>query len=366
MIKFLDLEKINKSHEEEISNALMRVLKSGWYINGIEVNGFEKEFAQYCGTRFCIGVANGLDALTLTLRAWKELGKLKDGDEVIVPSNTYIASVLSITENNLIPIFVEPNVSTYNISSEEIIKAITEKTKAILVVHLYGKLADMERIATIAKEKGLLVLEDSAQAHGAMSKGVRAGAWGDASGFSFYPGKNLGALGDAGAVTTDNEDLANVLYSIRNYGSREKYINNIKGVNSRLDEIQAAVLREKLKFLDIENEKRRKIANIYLRSINNSKILLPTASENELDHVWHLFVVRCKFREQLKNHLLSNGVETLCHYPIPPHKQNAYIEYRDIKLELTELIHSEVLSLPISPVMEEKEISKVIEAVNSF
>jgi dTDP-4-amino-4,6-dideoxygalactose transaminase len=364
-VPFLDLKSLNHVMNTELKEACARVIDSGWYISGSELKNFEKEFASYCGTKYCLGLANGLDALTLTLRAWKELGKLKDGDEVIVPANTYIASVLAITENRLVPIFVEPDESTYNLNSNLIKNHITKKTKAILVVHLYGQIAAMPEIMLIAKENGLLVLEDSAQGHGASIEGRKVGNWGDASGFSFYPGKNLGALGDAGAMTTNDGNLADVIDHLRNYGSKVKYKNEYKGVNSRLDEIQAAMLSVKIKYLDIQTEKRRDIAEYYIKSIKNDSIVLPQVKKRE-HHVWHLFVVRSANREKLINHLSKAQIQTLIHYPIPPHRQNAYREYSSLSLPITEKIHQEVLSLPIGPVMGLGDAEKVVEAINSF
>lgn len=365
MVNFLDLKALNAQHASEIKEACSRVIDSGWYISGNELTNFENEFSKYCGTKYCLGVANGLDALILTFRAWKEMGKLKDGDEVIVPANTYIASVLAITENKLVPVFVEPIPLTFNLDPELARKAITPKTKAILPVHLYGQLADMPAIMKLAKEYNLLVLEDSAQAHGAMIDGKKAGNWGDASGFSFYPGKNLGALGDAGAITTNDPELAETLKALRNYGSHEKYKNLFKGVNSRLDEIQAAILSVKLKYLDSHTELRRKIIGQYLEKIKNPAIKLPHVSHPS-QHVWHLFVVRTASRSKLQDHLKAKGIQTLVHYPIPPHKQEAYKEYGHLSLPLTEKIHDEVLSLPLSPVMIESDIEQVIAGLNSF
>ena len=346
MIPFLDLKKVNQQYQDELKAACNRVIDSGWYIGGQELGTFEQNFATYCGTKFAIGVANGLDALILILRAWKELGKLQDGDEVIVPANTYIASILAITANNLKAVLVEPDSKSLNISVEALEQAITLKTKAILAVHLYGQLADMPKIMQIAKQYNLLVIEDSAQAHGAEIKGIRAGNWGDASGFSFYPGKNLGALGDAGAVTTNDIELANMLKALRNYGSHEKYKNLVPGVNSRLDEIQAAMLDVKLTYLDQETTHRRQIASLYLSKIKNSYITLPL-SQTEVreykQHVWHLFVLQTKYRDELQQYLLENGVQTLIHYPIPPHKQQAYKEWNDLSFPLTEKIHQQVL-----------------------
>ena len=365
MISFLDLKVINAQYRDELVDACTRVIDSGWYIGGSELEQFEQQFASYCGTKYAIGVANGLDALILTLRAWKELGKLKDGDEVIVPSNTYIASILAISANNLTPILVEPCVDSFNIDPKKIEEAITSKTKAILPVHLYGQLADMPVIMDIAKRHKLLVLEDSAQAHGASIDGKKAGNWGDASGFSFYPGKNLGALGDAGAVTTNDKDLTNTLRALRNYGSHEKYKNLFQGVNSRLDEIQAAVLNVKLNYLDAEIEYRRKIANTYLQGIDNKVIKLPI-KQYDSTHVWHVFVVRCEQRDALQCYLAENGIQTLIHYPIPPHKQQAYQDWNNLSYPISEKIHAEVLSLPIGPTLTISEVNKVIQLCNKF
>ena len=365
MIPFLDLRAINAQYRNELINACTRVIDSGWYIGGNELKQFEQQFASYCGTKYAIGVANGLDALILTLRAWKELGKLKDGDEVIVPSNTYIASILAISANNLTPVLVEPCVDSFNIDPKEIETAITSRTKAILPVHLYGQLADMPAIMDIAKRHELLVLEDSAQAHGASLDGKRAGSWGDASGFSFYPGKNLGALGDAGAITTSDEELADTLRALRNYGSHEKYKNLFQGVNSRLDEIQAAMLNVKLSYLENEIVHRRDVANAYLKGINNKTIILP-AKENNSAHVWHVFVIRCERRDELQKYLADNGVQTLIHYPVPPHQQPAYKELNKLSYLISEEIHAEVLSLPIGPTMSLDDVNKIIQVCNEF
>ena len=364
MIPFLDLKAINAQYRDELVDACTRVIDSGWYIGGSELEKFEQQFANYCETKYAIGVANGLDALILTLRAWKELGKLKEGDEVIVPSNTYIASILAISANNLTPILVEPCIDSFNIDPNKIETAITSKTKAILPVHLYGQLEDMPAIMAIAKRHELLVLEDSAQAHGACLDGKRAGSWGDASGFSFYPGKNLGALGDAGAITTSDEELAHTLRALRNYGSHEKYKNLFQGVNSRLDEIQAAMLNVKLSHLDDEIAHRRKVANTYLKGINNPSITLPTHEGDS--HVWHVFVVRCERRDELQKYLAANGVQTLIHYPIPPHQQPAYKEWNDKIYPISESIHAEVLSLPIGPTMTMEDVNTVIQICNEF
>ena len=369
MIPFLDLKSINQQYRNELVEACTRVIDSGWYIGGTELETFEKNFADYCGTKFAIGVANGLDALILVLRAWKELGKLKDGDEVIVPSNTYIASILAITANNLTPVLVEPDIDTYNIDSTKIEAAITGKTKVILPVHLYGQLAEMPAIMQIAQKHNLLVLEDSAQSHGAELNGIKAGNWGHASGFSFYPGKNLGALGDAGAVTTNDAELATMLKALRNYGSHEKYKNLVPGVNSRLDEIQAAMLNVKLKYLDQETQHRRIIANLYLDGIKNPVIQLPLKevnAETYEQHVWHLFVIRTEHREALQKYLLEHGVQTLIHYPIPPHKQQAYKEWNDMSYPISEQIHDEVLSLPMGPILSAVDAERIIALCNQF
>lgn len=370
MIPFLDLKSLNAKCRSELLEACARVIDSGFYIQGRELEEFEKGFAQYCGVKYCIGVANGLDALILTLRAWKEMGKIRDGDEVIVPANTYIASILAISANNLIPVLVEPSRKTFNIDCSNLSQVLTKKTKVILPVHLYGQICNMPEIMDFAEEHNLLVLEDSAQAHGASIDGRKAGAWGDASGFSFYPGKNLGALGDAGAITTDDDDLVQILRAMRNYGSHEKYKNLYKGMNSRLDELQAAILSVKISYLDKENYRRKLIAEKYLNGIKNSLIQLPMPQNTEArslsSHVWHLFVIRTEQRERLQIHLKKRGIQTLIHYPIPPHKQMAYSEFEHISLPLTEEIHKNVLSLPIDPGLTDEQISYIISAVNEF
>lgn len=370
MINFLDLKAINAQYRQELIEACTSVIDSGWYIQGVEVQKFEKEFAAYCGTEHCIGVANGLDALILVFRAWKELGKLKEGDEVIVPANTYIASILAVTENKLKPILVEPDPQTFNICPTKIREAISKNTKAILAVHLYGQLAAMPEIISIAKEHDLLVLEDSAQAHGAEIQGKKAGNWGHASGFSFYPGKNLGALGDAGAITTNDDDLAKVIRALSNYGSHKKYENLYQGVNSRLDEIQAAMLSVKLKHLDTEIAHRRKVADAYIQGINNTAVTLPlTLNSSPLtreNHVWHVFVIRCEQREALQKHLLEHGIQTLIHYPIPPHQQQAYKEWNMHSYPVSELIHQQVMSLPMGPTVTDEQVAQVIAAINAF
>ncbi len=365
MIPFLDLKAINSRYKSQLIEAATNVIDSGWYIGGDYLAKFEAEFARYCGVEYCIGVANGLDALVLTLRAWKEMGKLSDGDEILVPANTYIASILAITENNLTPVFVEPDEKTFNFSAESLESLITHRTKAIMPVHLYGRLVEMPSILQIAKKHKLLVLEDSAQAHGAELNNQKAGSWGDASGFSFYPGKNLGALGDAGAITTNDPELFKMVKALRNYGSLERYKNNVVGVNSRLDEIQAAMLSVKLKYLDQDTSRRRAIARAYLEGIENKFILLPE-SPSEGQHVWHLFVVRTEYRDQLQSFLAEMDIETLIHYPIPPHKQIAYKQYANLRLPFTEWLHSEALSLPMSPTLNDEQIKTVIDACNAF
>lgn len=364
-VAFLDLKQLNAAFRDELVEACARVIDSGWFIGGNELAAFERDFAAWCGVKHCIGVANGLDALVLTLRAWKLLGRLQEGDEVIVPANTYIASILAITENRLVPVLVEPEEATFNLGVAGIEAAITPRTRAILPVHLYGRLADMPGIMAVAARHKLLVLEDSAQAHGASIDGRRAGNWGDAAGFSYYPGKNLGALGDAGAVTTNDDALAEALRALRNYGSHEKYKNLYQGVNSRLDEIQAAMLSVKLRYLDAHTQRRREIARQYQDGIRHPAIRLPLW-EREEQHVFHLYVVRCAQRSALQGHLTAAGVSTLIHYPVPPHKQQAYAEWNSLSLPLTERIHEEVLSLPMDPTMSDDDVASVIAACNSF
>lgn len=365
MTPFLDLQAINAQYRAELIAACTRVIDSGWYIGGKELSQFEQEFSAYCGSGHCIGVANGLDALILTLRAWLEMGRLQPGDEVIVPANTYIASILAISANGLTPVLVEPNAASFNLCPVNARAAITNKTRVILPVHLYGQLADMPAIMTLAQEYGLLVLEDAAQAHGAAIGGKKAGSWGDAAGFSFYPGKNLGALGDAGAITTHDADLAQTLRALRNYGSHEKYKNLFKGVNSRLDEIQAAMLRVKLQHLELETQNRRMIAHVYLENIRNPAVQLPQLTSDE-QHVWHLFVVRTSQRDALQKYLAKQGIQTLVHYPIPPHQQQAYQEWNARSYPLTEGLHQEVISLPMGPTLSQLEALRVVAAVNDF
>jgi dTDP-4-amino-4,6-dideoxygalactose transaminase len=365
MIPFLDLRAINAQYADELAAAARKVIDGGWYIHGEEHAEFEKEFAAWNGSRHCLGVANGLDALTLSLRAWKEQGVLEEGDEVIVPANTYIASVLAITENRLTPVLVEPDPATFNLDPAGIEKALTPRTRAILVVHLYGRIAPMPAIMELAKRHGLKVLEDCAQAHGASIGGRKCGTWGDAAGFSFYPGKNLGALGDGGAVTTDDDSLAEVIKALRNYGSCRKYENRYQGPNSRLDEIQAAFLRIKLRHLDRENGRRQDIAEAYLAGIRHPQVMLPARPPRE-EQVWHLFVIRSPHRDALQQHLAEQGIQTQVHYPIPPHRQQAYADLAGWSLRRTESIHKEVLSIPIFPVLPRLDVDCVIDAVNNF
>jgi dTDP-4-amino-4,6-dideoxygalactose transaminase len=368
MIAFLDLKKINEPYEIAFQEKLKSVLESGWYILGNEVTAFEHNFANYCGTKYCIGVGNGFDALVLIFKGYIQLGKLQKGDEVIVPANTYIASILAILEADLIPVLVEPKLETYNINPDLISEKITSKTKAILAVHLYGQLAEMDQINEIAVQNNLLVMEDAAQAHGAISDFKKAGNLSNAAAFSFYPGKNLGALGDGGAVTTNDAELAKVIQSLRNYGSEAKYKNEYIGVNSRLDEIQAAFLSVKLPNLDAENAIRRAIAKRYLSEIKNDKIILPILSlrGTKQSHVFHLFVIRTENRDHLQQYLLDNGIQTMIHYPIPPHQQKAFSNWNQLSFPITEKIHQEVLSLPISPVLTMDEVNFVISILNKY
>lgn len=366
MIKFLDLHTLNARFETEFQQEFKKFLDSGYYVLGNNVKSFEKSYANYCGTNYCVGVSNGLDALILILEAYKILGKLQEGDEVIVPANTYIASILGITKAGLKPVLVEPDLETFNIDSTKIEAAITPKTKAILVVHLYGQLVEMPGIHEVAKTHNLLVMEDAAQAHGAKNtNGEKAGNLSDAAGFSFYPTKNLGALGEAGAVTTNDEELAAIITKLRNYGSSSKYVNQYKGVNNRLDEIQAAFLNVKLPHLDADNEIRRQIAKRYLNEINNPLFILPSYKNDE-SHVFHQFVIRTESRAKLQAYLTENKVGTLIHYETPPHKQEAYKEWNQRSFPITEKIHAECLSLPINPVLKTVEVDKIIAVLNQF
>jgi len=373
MIKFLDLQSINNSFEPELSQSVKRVISSGWYLLGNEVKAFEDEYARYIGTNHCIGVGNGLDALRLIFKAYIEMGLMFEGDEIIVPANTYIASILAITDNRLKPVFVEPDLSTYNIDPYKIEEKITSRTKGIMIVHLYGQNAMHTEIQRIINKYKLKLVEDNAQAAGAYCGKKRTGSLGHAAGHSFYPGKNLGALGDGGAVTTNDEELATLIRALSNYGSSKKYVNDYQGLNSRLDEIQAAVLRVKLKRLDEDNNKRCQIVNFYCNNISHPSIILPKTTNSLTcshlpfpNHVWHLFIVRHTQRDKLQKYLANNKIETIIHYPIPPHKQKAYQEWNDLFLPITEKIHSQALSLPIRFNFEYEKIIKVAKALNNF
>jgi len=370
MIKFLDLKGINDSYEPKLSQAIKRVIDSGWYLLGNEVKTFEQEYSDYIGTKYCIGVGNGLDALRLIFKAYIELGVMKEGDEIIVPANTYIATILAITDNRLIPVLVEPDINTYNIDPFLIEEKITKRTKGIMLVHLYGQNANHPEIERIVNNYNLKLIEDNAQAVGSFYNKKRTGSLGHAAGNSFYPGKNLGALGDGGAVTTDDDELAKVIRAIANYGSNKKYRNDFQGLNSRLDEIQAAILHVKLKRLDSDNHRRNEIAQYYCKNITNPEIILPVKNNissiiNHQFHVWHLFVIRYTNRDKLQKYLADNGIQTLIHYPIAPHKQLAYKEWNKLNYPITEKIHNEVLSLPMSPVMNNEEIEKVVDVINN-
>lgn len=374
MISYLDLEAINRSFEPDLTDALLRAVHSGWYIRGREDQAFEQAFARYIGTTHCVGVGNGLDALTLVFLAWKTMGLMADGDEVIVPANTYIASILSIQRAGLIPVLCEPDPHTYNLDPNQIETLISPRTKAILAVHLYGNCCPMDRIVTIARRYGLKTLEDVAQAHGATWMGRKAGSWADAGAFSFYPGKNLGALGDAGAVTTDDEVLADRVRALANYGSTEKYVHPFRGMNSRLDELQAAILSVKLPRLDVDNARRRALATRYLAELNSEVVKLPEvdlSAEEELrhggfTHVFHIFPILCADRIELQRHLADCGIQTLVHYPIAPHHQKSMVEYASLSFPVSERIHREELSLPLYPTMTEEQVDAVIRAVNGF
>lgn len=364
-IPFLDLQKITANRANEIRQAVQRVVDSGWYLQGEETRIFEKNYADYIGTKHAVGVANGLDALTLIFRAYIKMGTLQSGDEIIVPANTYIASILSITENRLVPILVEPDIETYQIDAHKIEAAITPRTKAIMIVHLYGQCAYTEKIGQICRKHNLKLIEDNAQAHGCNYRNKKTGALGNAAGHSFYPTKNLGALGDAGAITTDDKKLAEIVRSLGNYGSSEKYIFDYNGRNSRLDEIQAAVLNVKLRYLNEENAHRKMIANYYLKHIQNPHLLLPKVSDWDA-HVFHIFPIRCATRDDLQRYLSKNGVQTAIHYPIPPHKQQCYTAWNNLSLPITEQIHREELSLPMSVVLTMEEAERIVENLKNF
>ncbi|MGV3610108.1 MAG: DegT/DnrJ/EryC1/StrS family aminotransferase [Fluviicola sp.] len=366
MIKFLDLQKINAQYRELLIQKSTGLIDSGWYVQGQMVKQFEEELAAYCGVKHAVGVANGLDALTLILKGYLQLGRLNPGDEVLVPANTYIASILAISESGLVPVLVEPDLQTMNLDVLAAKNKLTDRTRAILNVHLYGRVSWSEELSDLLAEKNLLCIEDNAQAIGAIFKGKKTGSLGDAAGFSFYPGKNLGCLGDGGAVTTNDDELAAMVRILGNYGSQKKYHNEVKGVNSRLDELQAGLLSVKLPFLDAENARRREIAQRYLKEIRNDKLQLPQDPANETEHVWHLFVIRTENRSQLQEYLSGKEIQTMIHYPIPPHKQPAYSEWNNHSFPITEKIHETVLSLPMSPVLTDQEVDEVITAVNNY
>jgi dTDP-4-amino-4,6-dideoxygalactose transaminase len=365
MIKFLDLQKITAKYADELHEAVNRVVDSGWYLQGEETRKFESDYANFIGTKYCVGVGNGLDALNWIFRAYIEMGVMKKGDEVIVPANTYIASILAISENGLVPVLVEPDIDTLEIDDSKIESAITFRTKAILIVHLYGRCAYTDKIGRLCKDHNLKLIEDNAQAHGCKYDGHRTGSLGDAAGHSFYPGKNLGAFGDAGAVTTDDKELADAIRALANYGSQKKYVFKYIGRNSRIDEIQAAVLDTKLRHLEDDNDLRRKIAHYYYEHIHNQHITLPDLLPDE-NNVYHLFPILCDKRDELQSYLKENGIQTLIHYPIPPHKQECYKDWNDWSLPITEKIHREELSIPMSPVMNDKETREVVKNINSF
>lgn len=365
MIKFLDLQKVTDKYSVEVHEAVSRVIDSGWYLQGQENENFERNYSKYIGTKHTIGVANGLDALIWIFRAYKELGVMKDGDEVIVPANTYIATILAITENNLVPILVEPSIDTYQIDDSLIEEKITAITKAICIVHLYGQCAYTEKIGELCKKYDLKLVEDNAQAHGCVFNGKKTGSIGDAAGHSFYPGKNLGALGDAGAVTTNDSQLAEAIRSLANYGSSRKYVFKYAGRNSRLDEIQAAILDVKLSHIDEDVELRKQVAKYYIEHVTNPRIILPKVFDWQ-QHVFHIFTIRCTERDRLQRYLTDNGIQTNIHYPIPPHKQECFKEWNHMALPITEKIHAEELSLPMSPVMTREEVETVVTVLNAW
>jgi len=365
MIKFLDIQKITQKYTGEIHQAASRVIDSGWYLLGEENKRFENNYAGFIGTRYCVGVANGLDALRIILKAYMELGIMSEGDEIIVPANTFIASILAITDNRLVPVLVEPDIRTYQLDDTKIEAAISPRTRGIMIVHLYGQCAYTDRIGEICKKHDLKLIEDNAQASGCKFNGKTTGSLGDAAGHSFYPGKNLGAFGDGGAITTDDSELEESVRALANYGSGIKYIFDYQGLNSRLDEFQAAILDVKLKYLDKDNQRRKEVARYYLTHIHHPDIVLPEVNDWDA-HVFHLFVIRSGHRDALLHHLNGNGIQALIHYPVPPHKQKAYKEWSDLPLPVTDKIHNEVLSLPISQVLSDEEVETVTKTVNSF
>ena len=362
MIKYLDLKAINAQYDQEIHEAIRQVVDSGWYLKGEATKCFEQNYAEYIGTKYCIGCGNGLDALSLILRAYIEKGVMQPGDEIIVPANTFIASILSISECGLTPVLVEPSIDSFQIDDSLIEEAITERTKGLMIVHLYGRCAYTEKIGTICKKYNLKLIEDNAQAHGCVFKGKKTGSLGDVAAHSFYPGKNLGAFGDAGAVTTNDKELAQVIEELGNYGSSKKYVFDYQGRNSRLDEIQATILNVKLRHLDADNQRRRAVADYYINNVKHSEIILPTPS----DSVYHIFPILCERRDELQQYLKENGVETMIHYPIPPHKQACYKEWNDLSFPITERIHRQELSLPCHPTLKKEEADQIVSLLNRF
>ena len=363
MIAYLPLHQINDLYDAELREAVSRVLDSGWYLKGEATRRFEEAYAEYIGTRYCIGCGNGLDALSLILRGYIELGVMQEGDEVIVPANTYIASILAITECGLKPVLVEPSLDTLQIDDSKIEQAITPRTRAIMIVHLYGRCAYTSRIGDICQKHHLKLIEDNAQAHGCTFEGRKTGSLGDAAGHSFYPGKNLGALGDAGAVTTNDDELAAVVRALGNYGSHQKYVHDYKGRNSRIDELQAAMLLAKLPYLDAANQRRKEIASLYINKVENPRIRIP---QSDRDCVWHIFPIFCEHRDQLQQYLAKNGVETQIHYPIPPHKQRCYKEWSHLSLPITEQIHAQELSIPCHQAMTPADATVIVNLLNGL
>ena len=365
MVKLLDLQAITMMHGEEYEAAAKRVIESGWFLQGKENQTFEKDYAQYIGTSHCVAVANGLDALKLILRGYKELGVMNDGDEIIVPANTYIATILAITDNRLVPVLVEPTWENLELAIDKVEAAITHKTKGVMTVHLYGRIAFNDKLKKICQTHGLKLMEDCAQSHGCTWNGIKTGALGDAAAHSFYPGKNLGAFGDAGAVTTNDRELAETIRALANYGSQKKYVFKYVGINSRMSELDAAVLDVKLKYLDEDNQRRQKLAAFYYEHISNPLITLPSRLKDE-NNVYHQFPIFCEYRDKLQEHLNTKGVQTLIHYPIPPHKQECYKDWNDRKYPITEKIHAQELSIPMNQVVSEEDASMVVDAINTF
>ena len=365
MVKLLDLQAITMMHGEEYEAAAKRVIESGWFLQGKENQTFEKDYAQYIGTSHCVAVANGLDALKLILRGYKELGVMNDGDEIIVPANTYIATILAITDNRLVPVLVEPTWENLELDIDKVEAAITPKTKGVMTVHLYGRIAFNDKLKKICQTHGLKLMEDCAQSHGCTWNGIKTGALGDAAAHSFYPGKNLGAFGDAGAVTTNDRELAETIRALANYGSQKKYVFKYVGINSRMSELDAAVLDVKLKYLDEDNQRRQKLAAFYYEHISNPLITLPSRLKDE-NNVYHQFPIFCEYRDKLQEHLNTRGIQTLIHYPIPPHKQECYKDWNDRKYPITEKIHAQELSIPMNQVVSEEDACMVVDAINTF